>query len=60
MLMLMLMLVLPEERNTNLDNVVRRRSNTCTTERYIQTQQQLQKSKVISGNNTYAKILKAH
>ena len=54
------MLVLPEERNTNLDNAVRRRSNTCTTERYIQTQQRLQKSKVISGNNTYARTLKAH
>ena len=33
--------VLPEERNTNLDNVIRRRPNICITEKYIQAQQQL-------------------
>ena len=43
---------LPEEKNTILDNVIRRRPNICTTERYIQTQQQLRKSKVVPGNNT--------
>ena len=48
----------PEEKNTILDNVIRRRSNICTTERYIQTQQQLQKSKVVPGNNTYAGTLR--
>ena len=50
--------VLPEERNTILDNVIRRRRNICTTERYIQTQQQLQKSKVVPGNYTYAGTLR--
>ena len=43
---------LPEEKNTILDNVIRRRPNICTTERYIQTQQQLRESKVVPGNNT--------
>ena len=48
----------PVERNTILDNVIRRRTNICTTERYIQTQHQLQKSKVVPGNNTYAGTLR--
>ena len=30
--------VLPEERNTMLGNVIRRKPNICKTERYIQTQ----------------------
>ena len=51
-------IVLPEERNINLNNVSRRRPNICTTERYIQTQHQLQKSKVVPGNNTYAGTLR--
>ena len=46
------------ERNTNLNSVTRRRPDICTTERYIQTQHQLQKSKVVSGNNTYAETLR--
>ena len=50
--------VLPEERKTNLDNVIRRRPNICTTERYIQTQQRLEKLKVVPGNNTYAVTLR--
>ena len=50
---------LPEEKNTILDNVIRRRPNICATERYIQTQQQLQKSKVVpENNNTYAGTLR--
>ena len=48
---------LDQERNTILNNIIRRRPNICTTESYIQTQQQLQKSKVIPGNNTYAGTL---
>ena len=51
-------IVLSEERNSNLINVTRRRPNICTTERYIQTQYQLQKSKVAPGNNTYAGTLR--
>ena len=51
-------IVLPKERHTNLDNAIRRRPNICTTERYIQTQQYLQKSKVLPGNNTYAGTLR--
>ena len=47
-----------EEKNTILDNVIRRRPNICTTERYIQAQQQLQKSKVVPGNNKYAGTLR--
>ena len=49
---------LPEEKNTTLDNVIRRRPNICTTERCIQTQQQLLKSRVVPGNNTYAGTLR--
>ena len=49
---------LPEEKNTILDNVIRRRLNICTTKRYIQTQQHLQKSKVVPGNNIYAGTLR--
>ena len=41
-----------------MNNVTRRRPNICTTERYIQTQHQLQKSKVVPGNNTYAGTLR--
>ena len=41
-----------------LGNVIRRRPNICKTERYIQTQQQWQKSKVVLGNKTYAGTLK--
>ena len=48
----------PEEKNTILDNVIRRRPNICTTGRYIQTRQQLRKSKVVPGNNTYAGTLR--
>ena len=51
-------IVLPEKRNAILDNVYRRRPNICSTERYIQTQKQLQKSKVVLGNNTYAGTLR--
>ena len=50
--------VFPEERKRNLDNVIRRRPNICTTERYIQIQQQLQKSKVVPRNNTNAGTLR--
>ena len=46
--------VLQEERNTILDNVIRRIPNICTREIYIQTQQQLQDPKVVPGSNTYA------
>ena len=35
-------------------NGIRRRPNICTTETYIQTQEQLQKQKVVPENNTYA------
>ena len=42
--------VLPEETNRIFD-VIRRRPNICTTERNIQIQQQLLKSKVVPGNN---------
>ena len=49
---------LSQEKNIILGNVFRRRSNICTTKRYIQTQQQLQKSKVVPGNNTYAGTLR--
>ena len=41
-----------------MNNVTRRRPNICTTERYIQTQHQLKKSKVVPGNNTYAGTLR--
>ena len=41
-----------------LGNVIRRRPNICTTEKYFQTQQQWQKSKVALGNKTYAGTLK--
>ena len=52
-------IVLPEERNSNLNNATRRRPNICTAERYIQTQHQLQKSKVVvPRNNTYAGTLR--
>ena len=47
-----------EEKNTNLNNVIRRRPNIFTRERYIQTQQQLQKPKVVPGNYAYAETLK--
>ena len=50
--------VLPEDKNTNLDNVLRARPNICTTERYIQTQQQLKKTKVVPGNNIYSGTLR--
>ena len=40
-----------------LDNVIRRRP-ICTTERHIQTQQQLRKSKVVPGNKTHAGTLR--
>ena len=50
--------VLPEERNTILDNVISRRPNICTTEKYIQAQQQWQKSKVVPRNKTYAGTLR--
>ena len=42
-----------KEKNTNLVNVIKRRANICKTKRYIKTQQQLQKPKVVPGNNTY-------
>ena len=41
-----------------MDNVIRRRPNISTTERYIQRQQQLLKSRVVPGNNTYAGTLR--
>ena len=47
-----------QKRNTILNNIIGRRPNISTTERCIQTQQQLQKSKVIPGNNTYAGTLR--
>ena len=50
--------VLLEERNTMLGNVIRRRPNICTTEKYFQTQQQWQKSKVALGNKIYVGTLK--
>ena len=50
--------VLPEEKHAILDNVIRRRPNICTTERHIQTQKQLRKSRVVPGNNTYAGTLR--
>ena len=49
---------LPEEENTISVNVIRRRPNIYTTEGHIQTQQQLQKSNVVPGNNTYAGTLR--
>ena len=51
-------IVLPEEKYTILGNVIRRRPNIYTTEKYIQTQQQLQKSKVVPGSKTYAGTLR--
>ena len=50
--------VLSEERNAILDRVIRRRPNICTAERYIKTQQQLQKSKEVPGNKNYAGTLR--
>ena len=50
--------VLPEERNIILDIFIRRIPNICTAERYMQTQQQLQKSKVVPGNYTFAGTLR--
>ena len=51
-------IVLPEEKYTILGNVIRRRPNIYTTEKYIQTQQQLQKSKVVPRNKTYTGTLR--
>ena len=50
--------VLPKDKNANLANVPRARPNICTTERYIQTQQQLKKTKVVPGNNKYSGTLR--
>ena len=50
--------VLLDEVNTNSDNVIRRRPIICTTGRYIQTQQRLQKPHVVLGKNTHAGTLR--
>ena len=50
----------PEKRNTISDKVIKRRPNICTTETYMQTQQQLQKSKAGPRNSTYAGTLREH